>query len=103
MASVKIAAGALLSTVTDTANTVSSLITSVAVGADMINDFATAARDAQRKVIKANAVGRKDILMADRTIEIDKSRSALDDYIGTDQVRADRCKAIWAQLEEALA
>lgn len=97
------AAGALLSTVTTTAETVSNIFSSVSTGAQMINDFAKNARENQLVSIKLSKVGYIDNLKTQKTIEIDAQRQVLADYIGTDEVKKERTAAIWKELEDALA
>ena len=103
MATPRMAADALLTTITTSATTVTDLVQSIGTGAKMINDFASNAREQQLINIKLNRVGYVDILKRQKTIEIDQSRQILDDYIGNDQTKADRTKKIWEELEAALA
>lgn len=103
MATLNMAAGALLSTVTTTAETVSNIFSSVSTGAQMINDFAKNARENQLVSIKLSKVGYIDNLKTQKTIEIDAQRQVLQDYIGTDAVKKERTAAIWKELEAALA
>lgn len=103
MATLNMAAGALLSTVTTTAETVSNIFSSVSTGAQMINDFAKNARENQLTNIKLSKVGYVDNLMTQKTMEIDAQRQLLADYVGNDQVKKERTEAIWKELETALA
>jgi len=103
MADVRMAGAALLTTVAETANTVTNLVASIGTGAKMLNDFTSSARDNQLINIKLSKVGYIDRLKTTKTIEIDTSRQALEDYVAGDQAKADRTKAIWAELEAALA
>lgn len=103
MATVRLAATSLLTTVAETANTVTNLVSSIGTGAKMINDFASNARNNQLMAIKLGAVGYEENLRATKAMEIIASRQQLDDYIGTDQNKSDRIKAIMAEFDKALA
>ena len=103
MATVKATASALLGTVTTAADTVTSVIESVAIGAQMLQNFATDQHERQLINIKIGRVGYEDTLKVAKTIEIEKSRQTLEDYIGGNTAKRERCDRIWAQLEAALA
>ena len=103
MATARLAATSVLTTVAETANTVTNLVTSIGTGAKMINDFASNARANQLMNIKASAVGYEENLIATKMLEIDEVQQRLVDYIGNDPAKAARLDLIRTALKAALA
>ena len=103
MATARLAATSVLTTVAETANTITSLVSSVGTGAKMINDFASNARANQLMSIKLGAVGYEENLRATKAMEIIASRETLETYIAGDQTKQQRIDAIMKAFDEALA
>ena len=103
MANLRMASQAVFGTIEQAAGTITDTFSTVSTAAKMLNDFATDAREKQLMNIKVNRVGYEDMLLVTKTQEIDASRQALQDYIGNDPVKTERCNAIMAELKAALA
>lgn len=103
MATARLTGAALLNTVSETANAVTNIVQSVSTGAQMINDFATDAREKQLINIKLSKVGYVETLQATKAQEIDEARQKLLDYVGNDSAKADRIQMIMDEFKAVLA
>ena len=103
MATVRMAATSLLTTVSETANTVTNLVSSVGTGAKMINDFTTNAREQQLTNIKLSKVGFLETLKVTKALEIDEAQLRLSEYIGNDPAKKARIDLIMAEFDKVLA
>lgn len=103
MATVRMTGAALLTTVTEVAETATSLVTSIGTGAKMLNAFADNAHWQQGKRIAASKVGFEDNLMVTSTMEIAKNRKLLRDYTTENPEQADEIAQIITELKAALA
>ena len=103
MATVRMAATSLLTTVSETANTVTNLVSSVGTGAKMINDFTTNAREQQLTNIKLSKVGFLETLKVTKALEIDEAQLRLSEYIGNDPAKKQRIDLIMAEFDKVLA
>lgn len=103
MATLRMTADSVLTTVSTTANTITDLVNSVGTGAKMINDFTTNAREQQLTNIKLGKVAFVDQAITSKAIEIAKSRAVLSDYVAANPGQQSDIEKILKQLTEALA
>jgi hypothetical protein len=103
MADIRMAGASLLTTVTEVANTATSLVTSVGTGAKMLNAFADNAHWQQSKRIAVSKVGYEDNLVTTKALEIAKSRATLHDYISANPTQSTEINDIITELKKALA
>lgn len=103
MADLKMAAASVLTTVTETANTVTNLVTSIGTGAKMIQDYTSNAREQQLINIKISRVNYEEKLMADKAHELMTARQALKDFIGNDATKQSDVDSILAEYRRVLA
>lgn len=102
MATVRLAAASLLTTVSQTAGTVNDLLSTVSTGAKMLNDFAEDARQKQKINLAVTQVGYEETLLSTRMVEIDQVLQQAEDYMGQDAEKRKRCEQIHTKLTEAL-
>lgn len=103
MATARMAATAMLTTVSEVANTATNIISAVGTGSKMLNNFVDDAKWRQEQSIKVNKVGYVDQLKSVKTLEILQSRAVLKDYISQNPTSEADVDKIWKELEDALA
>lgn len=103
MATVRLAAASLLTTVQTTAGTVNDILSTVSTGAKMMNDFVDDARRKQKLNLALGQVGYEETILNAKMIEIDQVQEQSEAYMAADEKRRDRCKIIHEKLTQALA
>lgn len=103
MATARVTATALLSTINEVASTATSLIGAVGTGAKMLNSFADNAHWEQTQTIEANKNGFKAELSSSVAMRIIKAEDTLSDYIAKNPTQADRIQQIVNSLNKSPA
>lgn len=102
MATVRLAAASLLTTVQTTAGTVNDILSTVSTCAKMMNDFVDDARRKQKINLALGQVGYEESILNAKMIEIDQIREQSAEYMAEKPGRAERCEKIHTELLEAL-
>ena len=103
MATVRIATGALLDTVTKTATAAGDLVGAVGSAAGAINDFAENFRRTQQRNIKISSVSGDHNAMVEHGILVAASHQRLNLYIEANPHQEALMQTIMKQMQEALA
>ncbi len=84
MATVRMAAGNLLGTIADTANTISTLANTVSGGVSILNDMVSNVRDKRRETTLVEMISFRDNLVNDASLDAVKREENIRNYIGND-------------------
>lgn len=102
MATLRQATGSIFGAVTETAETVVSILNTVSTSAKMMNDFVENARMDQLYRIEAGKHHRKAIILSEKTMEVMAAQQQLEDYIGNDNDRKIRVEEIYNKMQQSL-
>jgi hypothetical protein len=89
MATVRMAAGNMLSTVADTANTVSTVMNTVSGGVSILNDMVQNVKNKRREATLVEMVSFRDNLINDASLDAVKREENIRSYIGNDEAKQD--------------
>jgi hypothetical protein len=87
MATMRMAAGNLLSTVADTANTVSQTMNTISGGVSILNDMVQNVKNKRREATLVEMVSFRTNLIQDASMDAVKREENIRNYIGTDEVK----------------
>ncbi len=85
MATVRMAAGNLLSTVADTANTVSVLANTISGSVSILNDMVQNVKNKRRESTLVEMISFRDNLINDASLDAVKREENIRSYIGSDE------------------
>lgn len=103
MATVRMAAGSVLGTVTDTANAVSSIVKSVSSGAQMLNVYVEQQLKNQTIRNVLNEVTFVENIIEENAFESTQRREKINAYLDANPRRAEIYAVAHKQLSDALA
>lgn len=87
MATVRMAAGNLLSTVADTANTVSTTMNTISGGVSILNDMVQSIKNKRRESTLVEMISYRDNLINDASLDAVKREENIRSYIGEDSTK----------------
>jgi hypothetical protein len=101
MASVRMAAGNMLSTVADTANAVSGVMNTVSGGVSILNDMVQNVKNKRREATLVEMISFRDNLINDASIDAVKREENILSYIGNDVNKQKSFEDFHTKLENA--
>lgn len=101
MATVRMAAGNLLSTVADTANTVSTTMNTISGGVSILNDMVQNIKNKRRESTLVEMISFRDNLINDASLDAVKREENIRSYLGTDEGKLKSFSEFTAKLENA--
>lgn len=101
MASVRMAAGNMLSTVADTANAVSGVMNTVSGGVSILNDMVQNVKNKRREATLVEMISFRDNLINDASIDAVKREENIRNYIGNDEGKKNSFNEFQLKLQNA--
>lgn len=101
MATVRMAAGNLLGTVADTANTISSVANTISGGVSILNDMVQNVKNKRREATLVEMISYRDNLMNDASLDAVKREENIKNYIGNDENKQKSFNDFHEKLEKA--
>lgn len=101
MASARMAAGGVLSVVTDLANTISVTSNTIANGVGILNDMVQNIKNKRQEGTLVEMITFRQTLIEDASLNAVKREEAIRAYIGNDQVKQDAYNQFSDKLKEA--
>lgn len=101
MATVRMAAGNLLSTVADTANTVSTTMNTISGGVSILNDMVQNIKNKRREATLVEMISFRDNLINDASLDAVKREENIQQYIGNDENKKKSFEEFSEKLNQA--
>lgn len=101
MATVRMAAGSVLGTVTDTANAISSTVNTISGGMGILNDMVTTMRNKRQESTLVEMISYRSNLISDAALEQVKREENIRNYIGSDPAKQEAYNNFSNKLNEA--
>lgn len=101
MATVRMAAGNLLSTVADSANTISTVMNTVSGGVGILNDMVQNVKNKRRESTLVEMISFRDNLINDASLDAVKREENIRSYIGNDEGKQTAFNNFHQKLENA--